>query len=469
MDETGVVTVFLRNGTDVLLLERSDEVGSYPGQWGAVAGHVEAEDGTPREPLAAAREEIREETGLDRGQVTLVEAGEPFPVDDPDHGRWLVHPFLFDCATRDVDTNWETAGHEWVPPTEILRRETVPELWTSYERVGPTVETVADDTEHGSAYISLRALEVLRDRAAALATGRESVEDEWTALADLARDLIDARTSMQVVTNRVNGVMHEAKNLPGTGDVRGGEERSGEERSGEERTGDDRRVGPRTAAAVEAAASRAIEAAVGADAAAAANAADRIADTGDPRVLTLSRSGTVMDAVRRVAPVEVLVAESRPAREGIAVAEALAGKLTETAVTVFVDAGVAHVLSTRNVDAVLVGADAVVSDGSVLNKVGTRAAALAATREGVPTYVVAARDKIAPGDEPEFEDGDPDEVYDGDADLSVLAPRFDVTPPDLIAGVVTEDGLLDAEGVGDVAEEMEALGGWPDRSGGHHS
>lgn len=440
MDETHVVTVFLRNGADVLLLKRSDEVGSYPGQWGGVAGHAEGD------PAAAARREIREETGVDSGQVALVRAGEPFPVDDPEHGRWVVHPYLFDCATRDVETDWETVEHDWTAPTDILHRETVPDLWTSYERVAPTVETVTDDTEHGSAYISLRALEVLRDRAAVLATGREAADDEWAALANLARDIHAARPSMQVVTNRVNRVMHEA----------------------------DDRADARRAGDVEEAASRVIEAALGADAAAARNAADRLDGV---RVLTLSRSGTVLAALRQANPAEVLIAESRPAREGVGVAEELAAESirteTGTDVTLLVDAAVAHVLATRDVDAVLVGADAVLADGRVVNKVGTRATALAAAREDVPTYAVAARDKIAPHAEPNFEEDDPREVYDGndtgDSDagdgdaggnLSVLNPTFDATPPDLLVGVVTEDGLLDAEDVADVAAEMATLTEW---------
>jgi len=38
---TEVVTAFLRHGPDVLLFERSDAVGSYPGRWGGVAGHAD--------------------------------------------------------------------------------------------------------------------------------------------------------------------------------------------------------------------------------------------------------------------------------------------------------------------------------------------------------------------------------------------------------------------------------------------
>jgi len=50
MDERAVVTCFLRNDGEVLLLCRSDAVGSYRGQWGGVAGHVAEASGADRDP-----------------------------------------------------------------------------------------------------------------------------------------------------------------------------------------------------------------------------------------------------------------------------------------------------------------------------------------------------------------------------------------------------------------------------------
>jgi translation initiation factor 2B subunit (eIF-2B alpha/beta/delta family) len=407
----GVVTVFLRNRGEVLLLGRSDDVDSDRRLWGAVAG--QAEGG----PDAAAREEIREETGLHEA-VSPVRRGEPVEVDDRDRGtRWLVHPFLFDADSRAVDPNDGTTGWEWVPPPEILRRETVPDLWTAYDRVRPRVETVATDETHGSAYVSARALEVLRDEAA-LAAERNG---DYDGLVSLARDLRDARPSLQAVANRVDRAMATADETPG---------------------------------GVERAATAVLEQAL--------SATDRVAEHAAPLtdgcVLTLSRSGTVAAALDRARPREVLVMESRPAREGVDVAEALAD---ETDVTLFVDAAVAHVLGTRDVDRVLVGADAVLPEGRVVNKVGTRTAAIAAARADVPVYALCSRDKVVPDvDEPDFEPGDPEAVYDGDAEVDVANPTFDVTPADLIAGVVTENGVLDADEVGAVAEELEEFAGW---------
>ncbi|WP_225333031.1 NUDIX domain-containing protein [Halomicrobium urmianum] len=436
MDATPVVTCFLRHRSDVLLLRRSDEVGSYPGRWGGVAGHVADDEGRDRDPEAAARAELGEEVGV--VNATPVRAGESFEVEDGDY-RWRVHPFLFEIDDRDVETDWETAEYEWVPPTEILRRETVPALWTSYDRVRPRAAAVREDREHGSSWLSVRALEVLRDEAAAAVEGRERAAEAtererfadgesgdgddaagWDGLAAVAAALLDARPSMAVVENRVNRAMHEA--------------------------GDER-----TPAAVERAAATGIERAYYADERAAAAAADRLPD----RVATLSRSGTVRRALAAADPDAVLVAESRPGREGVGVAESLADGCEVTLTT---DAAFPAELARREEGALVVGADRILPDGRVVNKVGTRAAALAAPAV-CPCYVVAASAKIAAGERIEREERDPTEVYDGDASVSVANPTFDVTPSEAVT-VVTEDGPLDDEGVDAVAARHREWAGW---------
>ncbi len=414
MEERAVVTCFLRHDGAVLLCRRSDDVGSYAGLWGAVAGHAEGN------PEAAARQEIREETGLDPDEdVTLVRRGEPFPVADEQLGvRWTVHPFLFDAAHRDVTPNWETSASEWVAPTAIFHRETVPNLWKSYDRVRPTVETVAADREHGSAYVSVRALEVLRDEAAIAA----AADDDCERLAETARALFDARPSMSVVRNRVNRVMYAVRDAG-------------------------------TARPAEHVAAAAIERAVSADRRTAEQTVDHITDR---RVATLSRSGTVHQALQYADPEAVLVAESRPGREGVAVAESLADG---TDVTLTTDAGFAHALDTWDADVLLVGADAVLADGRVVNKVGTRAAAISGSFEGIDVLVTTAVDKLSDG-EIDLETRDSAGVYDGDAPMSVLNRTFDVTPPDCIDAVVTEQGPLDQAAVERVVVRHREYAEW---------
>lgn len=277
-------------------------------------------------------------------------------------------------------------------------------------------EEIATDRTHGAAWLSLRALELLRDGA--------DGADDWPTVAALARDLRDARPAMHAVGNRVDRAMARAAD--------------------------------RTPDAVARAASEVRRAAADADEDAAANAAARLRGS---RLLTLSRSGTVSETLSRADPVALFVLESRPAREGVDVAESVAAA---TDVTLATDAAVGYLLATEEVDAVLLGADSVLPHGSVVNKVGTRTAATVAAREAVEVVVVCARDKVAPAgtDEVDPEPGDPSAVYDGDADLTVANPTFDRTPAALVDAIVTEDGALDPGEVRAIAEEHAALADW---------
>jgi translation initiation factor 2B subunit (eIF-2B alpha/beta/delta family) len=419
-EPTPVVTAFLRNRAELFVCRRSDVVDTFAGRWAGVSGAIE--DG--EEPIDAARRELREETGL--AAVERVRAGRPFTATEGDHA-WRVHPFLFDCPTRDIDGDAAAATCEWVHPTALLDRETVPDLWYAYTTVAPTVNAIAADDEHGAAYLSVRALAVLRDRAGQLRSEDATPDAAWDELADLARRLTAVRPSMAVLATRVDAVMYAATETEQ----------------------------PPSAATVERAAIDGIERASAADEETAAHAAER---TADATVLTLSRSGTLLSAFERGPPARLFVAESRPAREGVAVAERLADTCP---VTLSTDAAVGHVLAANDVDCVLVGADTVLADGRVVNKTGTRTLSLAAAHEGVPVYAVAATAKITPATDTQVETGPRDAVYDGAAAIDVSNPTFDVTPADAITGVVTECGVLDTAAVADVADDHAAYTDWP--------
>ncbi|AXR80308.1 NUDIX domain-containing protein [Natrarchaeobaculum sulfurireducens] len=455
-DSSHIVTAFVRNRGEVVLLRRSDAVGTYHGQWGAVSGFAE---GDPDEQV---RTEIHEETGLADDAISLVRSGRPVRFEDGDLGReWVVHPYLFDVDTREIDLSEEHDALEWAHPTVIATvgagdaddaadggpvhdawadRETVPELWTAYERVAPTVRSIAADDEHGAAVLSIRALEVLRDRAGLLVAERAELgvdpEGEREELAALAERLLEARPSMAVLRNRVNRTMAVAAETSGSAD-------------------DAIAVDFAGAPAVLEAAIAGIDRAVTADDGAAAHAADRL----EGRVVTLSRSDTVLDALRLGDPARVFVAESRPGGEGVDVAETLANDL-ECPITVHTDAAVAHVLEREAIDRVVVGADTILPDGSVVNKTGTRAMAVAAARDGVPVTVVAATDKISTREEVNLESGSREAVYDGETPIDVLNPTFDVTPADCVSEVVTERGAIPNEEIEAVAGELRALEDW---------
>ena len=128
--------------------------------------------------------------------------------------------------------------------------------------------------------------------------------------------------------------------------------------------------------------------------------------------------------------------------------------------TLTTDAAFGHELEAWAADTLVVGADRVLPDGRVVNKVGTRSAALSAAAADVDCYAVCATDKVAPRAEWDREERDSREVYDGDAPVTVECPLFEVTPADLVDGVLTEEGLLNGAAVTDVAAEHRALAEW---------
>lgn len=138
-------------------------------------------------------------------------------------------------------------------------------------------------------------------------------------------------------------------------------------------------------------------------------------------VMTHSHSATVQEALVRTPPDRVVCTVSEPGAEGESFAEELRG--AGLTVDLVADSDAPHAAAT--VDLVLVGADTVFRDGSLVNKVGTAPLAEAAAAAGVPLLVACEVIKLAPVDPRE-----PGEQ------------RFDLTPPERIEAYVTEEGAL---------------------------
>jgi len=131
MDEKHVVTCFLKRWDGkVLIMKRSEKVGTYRGKWGGVAGYLE------NEPLKQAYKEIEEETGLKKEDVELIKEGKPVEVIDENLGRkWIVHPFLFYVKNPQIRIDWEHTEIKWIEPKEIKNLPTVPGLYDAWESV----------------------------------------------------------------------------------------------------------------------------------------------------------------------------------------------------------------------------------------------------------------------------------------------------------------------------------------------
>ena len=115
----------------MLLVRRSQKVGSYHGRWAGVSGFIEP-DVTPDEQ---AYTEIREETSLQHDQVRMLRRGAVVEYSDAELGRhFYIHPFLFEVLTPErIKIDWEATEMRWIIPSELPSFETVPKLQEVYQ------------------------------------------------------------------------------------------------------------------------------------------------------------------------------------------------------------------------------------------------------------------------------------------------------------------------------------------------
>jgi 8-oxo-dGTP pyrophosphatase MutT (NUDIX family) len=123
-----VVTCILEHDGKILLLKRSNQVGTYRGLWGGVAGYVEEFE----DPYDTALKEIQEEAGIELDAFELVKKGNPIEFSDTYDGRrydWVVYPFLFHVQSKEpIHIDWEHEEYRWVHPSEMRKLNTVPGL-----------------------------------------------------------------------------------------------------------------------------------------------------------------------------------------------------------------------------------------------------------------------------------------------------------------------------------------------------
>jgi translation initiation factor 2B subunit (eIF-2B alpha/beta/delta family) len=159
-------------------------------------------------------------------------------------------------------------------------------------------------------------------------------------------------------------------------------------------------------------------------------------------ILTHSISSTVLEVLKRLprARTEVIVTESRPGREGWELGATLAAQGHRVSYITDAQGG----LFTAQADAVLVGADALLADGTVVNKAGTYLLALAAMDQNVPFWVCAESFKCTatPAHAFALEERSGSEL--GPPPVPGLKARnlyFEMTPPRLITGWLSNEPL----------------------------
>jgi len=187
------------------------------------------------------------------------------------------------------------------------------------------------------------------------------------------------------------------------------------------------------------------------------NALKLIGDFGANRILsgdkimTVCNSNAALEVMKRAhqqgKDIEVYAMETRPRYQGRITAKVLADEGID--VNIFVDSAARYFM--KDMDHIIVGADAVTSNGAVVNKIGTATLAMAASEARVRLMVAAETFKFHPdtlvGELVEIEERSPYEVIPSDIaddfkNIRIRNPVFDVTPDEYVDIIVTEKGII---------------------------
>ena len=182
---------------------------------------------------------------------------------------------------------------------------------------------------------------------------------------------------------------------------------------------------------------------------------DRIMTYCNAGMLATLGCGTALGVIYRANAlgknVKVYACETRPLLQG---ARLTSWELQQSGVdvTLITDNMAAFIMSKGEVDLAIVGCDRVAANGDTANKIGTMGVAILAKHFNLPIYIACPSSTIdfetKTGDEIVIEERDSEEVTNfgerrtGPEGMKVRNPAFDVTPHELIAGFITEKGII---------------------------
>ena len=161
--------------------------------------------------------------------------------------------------------------------------------------------------------------------------------------------------------------------------------------------------------------------------------------------------GVVRSAYAKDSTIKVFADETRPRQQGARITT-FELAMDGIPVTLITDGMCSYFMNKGMIDMVVVGADRIAANGDTANKIGTYTVAIAAKYHNIPFYIAAPLStidtSIATGKEIPIEERSHEEVTHINGKricaegINIINPGFDVTPHELIAGIITEKGIL---------------------------
>lgn len=184
------------------------------------------------------------------------------------------------------------------------------------------------------------------------------------------------------------------------------------------------------------------------------SANEKIAEYGAKRIpdgstiLTHCHSSVVIEIFRKAynegKKIKVIATETRPMYQGHRTIHELSDIIDTTMI---IDSAMRWAVRNKSVDLILVGADSITVEGTILNKIGSRLLALVAQENHIPFYVAATMLKYDPksifGTLEVIEMRDEKEIWkNAPLNIEILNPAFEPVPSNLISALITEIGIF---------------------------
>lgn len=163
-------------------------------------------------------------------------------------------------------------------------------------------------------------------------------------------------------------------------------------------------------------------------------------------ILTHSMSRTVLEIIQNNINknLRIFVTESRPQLEGLELAKRIGNIFP---VTLIIDSAIGYIIKKYKIDLILVGADSILADGSIINKIGTYPLALVAQDNNIPFYIATESFKFNLrsyySSDVIIEEKLPNEILS--EEIPGVEPKnfyFDITPANLISYIISELGIF---------------------------
>lgn len=463
----------------------SSHSNSIRGQWDVCSGGIKT---TELSPLAAARREIQEQTGCTEDDVVLLWKGKPFRFDDHDEKRrWIVHPFAFRMKSAvEFMLSREHTGYRFINPYELGTYDHVPRLEIGMVRVlissklEKGLTKLRDDHDSGAHNLAQIALLILVDIVRYLKAHTKSPSEFWKAvrmeawhISKNGRPTMGAAIQSHIITS----LFAVQKKMPAT--MSETNELAVLKLSTSIETAIQATMTSRCRSTLHAIVPHLLQ-----------YIHSDVTRTTVFHMVSISSSGTValcltaliIDLTTKGIHVKLTILESRPRFEGVEFVNKLLARSPHLAsnhmldIVIVADASLGSIIT--EADLLLLGADKVLPNGDVSNKIGSCAAAVLAKTLNPRCRVVSVftTDKIAGcndlDDEIEYvdeaelrnswperqnEDLERDVTREGGCNVEVKNWYFEWVERRWIDACISETGVMSADDIKRIARKTDEL------------